>query len=103
MKLDELRRRGAQRQAARGQQNVQQMIDIFGNEKTGEVYLKFTFLTDHMKMTVQQALDHGYKVLGAAAACGAKVDIAKLNATFEGAKQALAMGEKKASGNPSGH
>lgn len=103
MKLSELRRRAAQRQAARGTQDVKQMVDIFGNEQTHEVYLKFTFLTDHLKMTADQAIDHGTKVLGAAVACGAKLDIAKLNASIEGAKQAIAMDQKKAAGNPGGH
>lgn len=101
-KLDDLRRRSAQRTGARQPQTAKQMIDIFGNREQG-VFLKFTYLTDHLQMTHEQALDHAYKVIGAAVACGAKPDMKVLEAQIDAARAALAMDEKKKSEPRGGH
>lgn len=90
MDLDKLRARHAAKQHPTVHETKSQAVDVYANPATGQVFVKFTSPCDHLLMTLQQALDHGYKVISAAAACGAKPDMKELEAEMERSRKAAA-------------
>lgn len=101
MKLDELRRRARQSAASKGKplEQVSQQVNIYGNPGTQRVLLKFTYAANNIEMTVEQAMDHAYKVLSAAIVCGAQFDRNVLEAQLANARLALANQKKNPGGN----
>lgn len=94
-KLDDLRHRTSQRAAAQAQtlpQTTKQTVDIYANEKARTVMLKLAIAADNVHFTLEQALDHGYKVVAAAAACGAMPDFHKIRALIEEAQDKIKAG-----------
>ncbi len=76
MKPDELRKRLAakQHQGEPKIQDVEQKVNILGFRKEQRVAIRFAFQADNLVMTLEQAIDHGTKVIAAAVACGGKFD-----------------------------
>lgn len=102
MNLDELRRRSAQKNQAKNEGPLQ--ITIVGDIRvTPPVGMLLSRPADVIGFSIEQALDHGYKVLAAAIGCGGKFDQKALEREIVIAKVALEADKKAPKGNRGEH
>lgn len=96
MNLDQLRKRHAAKQHHQAIETKTQAVELHANPNTGQVFLKFSFASDHLLFTLPQAMDHAYKVISAASACGAKFDMKALEDEMARGQAAVTANAKKA-------